>query len=93
MLYRTNQYQQPVYQFETKPSAELPKPIYLKALTLVLKAVLHTVPTKFEDVKRDFQEPGRPPSVPSWEAPLTTVSVSRREMNSNCSGRSKTLSG
>src|ERR1039458_5722931 len=40
-----------------------------------------------------FWGAGRPPSVPLWEAPLTTVSVRCNEMNSICSGRSKILSG
>ncbi len=31
--YRTNQYQQSVYQFETNPRGKRPKPIYLKPLT------------------------------------------------------------
>jgi len=60
MLYRTNQYQPRVCQFETKFSGQLPKPIYLKALTLVSKAVLDAVQTKFEDVKRDFRAPVGP---------------------------------
>jgi hypothetical protein len=55
--YRTNQYRRRVYQFETKPAHGFPKPIYLKALTLVSKAVSDPVQTKFEDVKRDFQVP------------------------------------
>ena len=54
--YRTNQYRRRVYQFETKLSAELPKPIYLKALTLVLEQVSQAVRMKFENVKRDFRE-------------------------------------
>jgi hypothetical protein len=35
MLYRINQYHRRVYQFETKSSPQLPKPIYLKPLTLI----------------------------------------------------------
>src|SRR5271154_2384428 len=33
--YITNQYRRQVYQFETKSCEELPKPIYLKPLTLI----------------------------------------------------------
>jgi hypothetical protein len=55
ICYRTNQYRRRVYQFETKLSAELPKPIYLKALTLVSEQVWQAVRTKFENVKLDFQ--------------------------------------
>ena len=33
MIYRTNQYPQEVYQFETEISEEGSKPIFLKALT------------------------------------------------------------
>lgn len=60
MLYRTNQYQRRVCQFETKDSGELPKPIYLKALTQLSKAVLDEVQTKLEDVKQDFRVPSGP---------------------------------